>query len=245
MAPGHNDNHDEHRVAAAQRPYAPPPDATEIIFVRHGASADAVPGARFPLIDGRGDPPLSAAGELQARAVGERLSDEPVAAIYVTPLRRTQKTAAPLAATLGMEPVIVEELAEVRLGDWEGGEYRVRAAAGDPVVRRAFEAERWDLIPNAESFDSLSPRVRAGVRRIARETGPDRVAVVVAHGGVIGEACRQATGSRPFAFVHSDNGSITRIVVGADGRWLLRAFNDVCHLTVSEATNTEFPRRRR
>jgi probable phosphoglycerate mutase len=86
------------------------------------------------------------------------------------------------------------------------------------------------------------------VQRIAEETGPDRVAVVVAHGGVIGEACRQATGSRPFAFVHSDNGSITRIVVGADGRWLLRAFNDVCHLsdpTRPNAINTEFPRRRR
>jgi 2,3-bisphosphoglycerate-dependent phosphoglycerate mutase len=158
------------------------------------------------------------------------LSGEPVAGIFVTPLRRTQNTAAPLAAALGIEPVIVDELAEVRLGDWEGGEYRLRAAAGDPVIRRAFEEERWDVIPNAESHDSLSARVRAGVRRIAEMTGPDRVAVAVAHGGVIGEACRQATSSRPFAFVHSDNGSITRIVVGAEGRWLLRAFNDVCHL---------------
>jgi 2,3-bisphosphoglycerate-dependent phosphoglycerate mutase len=230
MALGHRDNHDEHRVAAAQLPYAPPPGATELIFVRHGASADAVPGVQFPLIDGRGDPPLSPAGEVQARALCERLSKEPVAAIFVTPLRRTQTTAAPLAEALGIEPVVVEELAEVRLGDWEGGEYRIRAAAGDPVVRRVFEEERWDLIPNAESFDSLSARVRAGVERIAALPGPDRVAVVVAHGGVIGEVCRQATGSRPFAFVHSDNCSITRIVVGDDGRWLLRAFNDVCHV---------------
>ena len=224
------DSHNEHRVAAAQRPYAPPSGATEIIFVRHGASADAVYGAPFPLVDGRGDPPLSATGEEQAQAIRDRLGDEPVAAIYVTPLRRTQRTAAPLAQSIGIEPVIVEELAEVRLGDWEGGEYRLRAAAGDPVIRRVFDEERWDLIPRAESFDSLSPRVRAGIQRIAELTGPDRVAVAVAHGGVIGEACRQATGSRPFAFVHSDNGSITRIVVGADGRWVLRAFNDVCHL---------------
>jgi probable phosphoglycerate mutase len=218
-------------VAAAQRPYALPQGATEIIFVRHGASADAVQGARFPLIDGRGDPPLSAAGELQARAVCERLGGEAVASLFVTPLRRTQNTAAPLAAALGVEPVIIEELAEVRLGDWEGGEYRLRAAAGDPVIRRVFEEERWDLIPNAEPHDSLSARVRSGVERIAALTGPDRVAVAVAHGGVIGEACRQATLSRPFAFVHSDNGSITRIVIDADGRWLLRAFNDVCHLS--------------
>jgi 2,3-bisphosphoglycerate-dependent phosphoglycerate mutase len=231
MASRRSDSHSEHRVAAVQRPYAPPTGATEIIFVRHGASADAVPGAPFPLIDGRGDPPLSPAGELQALAVCDRLGSEQVSGLFVTPLRRTRSTAAPLSAALGLEPVVVEELAEVRLGDWEGGEYRLRAAAGDRVIARVFDEERWDVIPNGESFDSLSARVRAGVQRIAELTGPDRIAVAIAHGGVIGEACRQATDSRPFAFVHSDNGSITRIVVGADGRWLLRVFNDVCHLS--------------
>jgi probable phosphoglycerate mutase len=231
MALEHSDSHNQHRVAAVQRPYAPPQGATEIIFVRHGASADARQGVRFPLVDGRGDPPLSEVGELQAKAVCERLGGEAVSNIFVTPLRRTRNTAAPLVAALGIEPMIIEELAEVRLGDWEGGEYRLRAAAGDPVVNRVFEEERWDLIPNAEPADSLSARVRAGVERIAELTGPDRVAVAVAHGGVIGEACRQATLSRPFAFVHSDNGSITRIVIGSDGRWLLRGFNDVCHLS--------------
>jgi probable phosphoglycerate mutase len=47
---------------------------------------------------------------------------------------------------------------------------------------------------------------------------------------VIGELCRQATGSRPFAFVHSDNCSVSRLVVLPDGRWLLRSFNDTAHL---------------
>ena len=39
-----------------------------------------------------------------------------------------------------------------------------------------------------------------------------------------------ATDSRPFAFIHSDNCSITRLVVLGDGRWLLRSFNDTAHL---------------
>ena len=56
-----------------------------------------------------------------------------------------------------------------------------------------------------------------------------RVAAIV-HGGVIGEICRQATGSRPFAFVHSDNGSFTRLIVSPDGGWLLRSFNETAHL---------------
>ncbi|HWE09114.1 MAG TPA: histidine phosphatase family protein [Solirubrobacteraceae bacterium] len=221
---------EEHRAAASQRPYTPPPGATEVIVVRHGASADAVPGKRFPLIEGRGDPPLSVAGEAQAAAVAARLGGEPIDAIYVTPLQRTQRTAAPLAAALRLEPVVIDELIEVSLGDWEGGEYRLRAAAGDPLVRKVFEEDRWDALPNGETADSLARRVRAGIVRIIELTGPDRVAVAVLHGGVIGEVCRQATQSRALAFVHSDNGSISRLVIGADGSWLLRGFNDTSHL---------------
>jgi 2,3-bisphosphoglycerate-dependent phosphoglycerate mutase len=216
---------------AVQRPFRLPPGATEVVLVRHGASAVALPGAKFPLVDGRGDPPLSRAGEQQAAAVAERLARESIARIFVTTLRRTARTADPLAAATGLGYTVIEDLAEVRLGDWEGGEYRVRAANGDPIVRRAFEEERWDVIPNAESAESLERRVREGIESVVEATGPDAVAVAVAHGAVIGEACRQATGSRPFAFVHADNGSLTRIVVGPDGRWLLLSFNDVSHLS--------------
>lgn len=222
---------DEHRAAASQRPYALPLGATEIIAVRHGASADAVPGRPFPLVNGRGDPPLSPVGEAQADLIARRLRHEPVAGLYVTPLRRTHRTAAPLAEALGLTPVVIEELIEVGLGDWEGGEFRLRAAAGDPLVRRVFAEQRWDALPNGEAADSIAQRVRAGVARIAADTGPQRVAVAILHGGVIGELCRQATGSRPLAFAHSDNGSITRIVVGGDGTLTLRAFNDISHLS--------------
>jgi probable phosphoglycerate mutase len=230
MAAMATDSPEQHRAAARQLPYALPQGATEIILVRHGASAVAAPGRRFPLLMGRGDPPLSAAGERQADAVMSRLRNEPVAAIYVTPLQRTHRTAAPLAGALGIGPLVIDELIEVSLGDWEGGEYRLRAAAGDPIVRQVFAEERWDAIPGGESLDSLAERVRAGILRIAELTGPDRTAVAVLHGGVIGEVCRQATRSRPLAFAHSENGSISRVVLSADGAWLLRAFNETSHL---------------
>jgi 2,3-bisphosphoglycerate-dependent phosphoglycerate mutase len=214
-----------------QRPFRLPPGATEIVLVRHGASAAAVPGTPFPMIDGRGDPPLADAGHAQAQAVGRRLAGEGLAGLFVTTLRRTVQTAAPLAAATGLEPRVVPELAEVNLGEWEGGEYRIRAANGDPVVRRIFEEERWDLIPGAESPADLEARVRAGITRVAAQVGPDAVAAAVVHGGVIGEICRQATRSRPFAFIHADNGSLTRLVVLPGERWLLRSFNDISHLT--------------
>jgi hypothetical protein len=39
------------------------------------------------------------------------------------------------------------------------------------------------------------------------------------------------TGSRPFAFLLSANGSITRLVRMPDRRWALMSFNETEHLT--------------
>jgi probable phosphoglycerate mutase len=218
-----------------QRSFAAPPDATEVVLVRHGASAAAVPGEPFEELEGQSDPPLAPEGELQAEAVAERLggTGERFHGLFVSTLQRTVQTAAPLAARTGLEPVVVPELREVGLGEWEGGELRIRAAKRDPLFFEVIEAERWDAIPGAEPADEFAERVRTGLGKVIESVGPGAVAVAVVHGGVIGELARQATSSRPFAFVHADNCSITRLVVFADGRQLLRSFNDVSHLASS------------
>jgi probable phosphoglycerate mutase len=200
------------------------------VLVRHGASEPAVAGRRFPLRDGHGDPALAPEGELQAALVADRLAAEPLAGLFITTLRRTAQTAAPLAARLGLEPVVVPELREVSLGEWEGGEFRVRLAEGDPVAVQAVAEERWEVIPGAEAMEPFAVRVRAGIEAVVAAAGVGVTVAAIAHGGVIGEVCRQATGSRPFAFVHSDNGSLTRLVVLDGGGWLLRSFNDTSHL---------------
>jgi probable phosphoglycerate mutase len=164
--------------------------------------------------------------------VAERLAGEEIGGLFVSTLRRTEETAAPLAEAIDLEPQVLRELREVYLGDFEGGEYRVRSGRGDPVIKQVFEEERWDAIPNGESWEDFGARVTAGVEQIVDRVGPNTTAVAVVHGAVIGQLCRQATASRPFAFVHSDNGSISRLVVFDDGRWLLRSFNDISHLYV-------------
>jgi probable phosphoglycerate mutase len=220
------------RDSFEQSPYELPPGSTEVVLVRHGASEAAVVGAKFPLVDGHSDPALSEAGQGQAESVAEYLAGEEIAGLFVTSLRRTQETAAPLVEAIGIEPVVVRELREVFLGDFEGGEYRIRQGRGDPVIKQVFEEERWDAIPNGESWEEFGARLTEGIIKIVAAVGPETSAVAVVHGAVIGQLCRQATDSRPFAFVHADNGSITRLVVLADGRWLLRSFNDIAHLKV-------------
>ena len=192
-----------------------------------------MPGEPFPLLDGHGNPALAPEGEEQAIYVAERLAIEPLSGLFVTPLRRTAQTAAPLAAVLSVEPAVVPELREVFLGEWDGGEFRVRMAEGDPIAVQAVLEERWEVIPGAETMESFATRVRAGIEAVATAAGPDVTVAAFVHGGVIGEACRQATDSRPFAFVHADNGSLTRLVILPGGRWLLRSFNDTAHLAAA------------
>ena len=213
-----------------QRRFSLPADATEVVLVRHGASQDAVPGTSFALLGDHADPPLSAVGEQQARLVAEHLRREPAARMFVTPLQRTMQTAAPLAALLGLEPEVVEDLREVHLGEWEGGEFRIRMTDGDPLALRVLTEERWDVIPGAEDAGAFSERVRRGFEHVLATTGPGKVAIAVLHGGVIGELCRQATASRPSAFVHAENASITRLVAFRGGHLLLRSFNATGHL---------------
>jgi 2,3-bisphosphoglycerate-dependent phosphoglycerate mutase len=200
------------------------------VLVRHGASQPAVPGEPFPLLEGHGNPALAPEGEEQAIYVAERLATEPLSGLFITPLQRTAQTAAPLAAVLELEPVVVPELREVFLGEWDGGEFRIRTAEGDPIAMQAVLEERWEVIPGAETSDAFAARVRAGVNAVAAAAGPDATVAAIVHGGVIGEVCRQATESRPFAFIHADNGSLSRLVILPGGRWLLRSFNDTAHL---------------
>ena len=93
-----------------QHRYAPPPGATEILLVRHGESQPVDPERPFALVDGHGDPPLDPVGVDQAERLAERLAGENIAAVYVTTLRRTVETAAPLAKRLGIVPSVEPEL---------------------------------------------------------------------------------------------------------------------------------------
>jgi len=213
-----------------QEDYSRPAGSIEVVLVRHGASEAARDDQPFELLEGQADPSLSEAGERQAQLVAAALAREPIEALFVTPLRRTAQTAAPFAALAGLEPIVVPELREVHLGELDGGAFRIAVARRDPLVAEVFAQQRWDVIPGAEPAEDFTRRTRAGMDRILEGAAPGAVVAAVVHGGVIGELCRQASDSRPFAFVHADNGSLTRIVVLPDGTWWVRTFNEGAHL---------------
>ncbi len=196
-------------------------------------------GEVFPLKDGHGDPALSEAGQEQATLVATRLAKEEISALYITPLVRTAQTAAPMEALLGLSARVEPDLREVFLGEWEGGEFRRRAAAQDPRFVKMMQEDEWGFIPGAETTQQLTDRCMAAMQRICNEHQGQRVIAVV-HGGVIAAIIGCATNTRHL-FHGPDNCSISHLVFDGSGgtdltksahasKWILRCFNDTSHL---------------
>src|SRR3546814_6877824 len=89
---------------------------TTIFLIRHAAHdlvGRAIVG-RMPGVH------LSRAGRQQAEKLAERLAQEPLAALYSSPLARARETAEPLARRLRLELQIAEDLDEIDYGEWTG-----------------------------------------------------------------------------------------------------------------------------
>lgn len=88
-------------VAALLSLTLPVPAAAQqlVYLVRHAERADGGAGS----MTSETDPPLSKAGEARAARLAAMLADARVTAIYATEYRRTQDTAKPLAARLGLK----------------------------------------------------------------------------------------------------------------------------------------------
>ncbi len=103
------------------------PDTCELLLIRHGRSADVVPGSPESA-----DPPLHEVGHRQAALLATRLDGKAIHVVVSSHLARARQTAEALAAPRGLDVEQIVDLEEVRLGAWSDGEFRRRAAAEDP-----------------------------------------------------------------------------------------------------------------
>lgn len=81
-----------------------PVAAQSVILVRHAERADTAAGKAPNMA---ADPELSAEGRARAERLASMLKGADIRAIFVTQFRRTQQTAAPLAAALGLTPTVI------------------------------------------------------------------------------------------------------------------------------------------
>ncbi|HEY7511574.1 MAG TPA: histidine phosphatase family protein [Vicinamibacteria bacterium] len=160
---------------------------------------------------------LSAKGRAQAEAVARVLAGRPVAALYSSPLERARETAHILAAALGLEVRVRDDLTESALAaQWEGLSW--------PHVwmrrRREWKTYRERPLELAapEPLDRLARRIADAVREIAAAHRGEEV-VAVSHGDPIKAAVLALTGA-DLARLHDERlptGGRVTLEVAADG----------------------------
>lgn len=171
-------------------PAAPP--VTRLALVRHGQSTWNAHG-RW---QGQADPPLSPLGEEQAAEAGERLRDTGITGVVTSDLVRARRTGEIVASALGVEPVLVcPDLREYDVGEWSGLT-KPEIEARWPGQQQEWFRGRLPTTPGGEGRAHFDRRVMDAVLRVAADSEPGAVLVVITHGGVI-RALERAAGAAP------------------------------------------------
>ena len=153
-----------------------------LYLIRHGQTPANVAGELDTAPPGAA---LTDLGRAQAAALVGVLAEEPVAGVYASPLRRTQLTAAPLAASLGVQVRVQAGLEEVRAADFEmrTDEEAVSAYLGCLAGWILGDLDRE--MPGGHDGHAFLERYDAAVRAIARRHRDGETAVAFSHGAAI------------------------------------------------------------
>lgn len=200
-----------------------------LLFVRHGQSE----GNASRIMQGWLDTPLSEVGRRQAEAVAQRLVTAGASRVYASPLRRAWDTGVAIASAAGLP---LEAAPGVR-------EYGYGAAQGlrweEVEARFAVSAGQWGSgrIPGEEGAAAFHARVTAAFEELSERHRAD-VAIVVSHGGTIGQLVAHVLGAPQgahLAFATPANTSITAFTWDRE-RVVLAGLNDACHLEETRAS---------
>ncbi len=209
--------------------------ATEVYLIRH---ANALPGVETVIPGGGYDvQPLSLLGQQQAQALGNWLASVHFDAIYSSPLRRTQETAAPLAQAQNLIVQLEPDLREVRLNidldsflesDDPASTAKALRERLNEILMRVGKSGKWSSIEGSESGESLRARTVALITQLAARHPGQRIAAF-SHGGSINAYLAELLGMEQDLFFPIHNTSVSIVRCQGDQASLI-TLNELSHL---------------
>ncbi|HEX4189549.1 MAG TPA: histidine phosphatase family protein [Marmoricola sp.] len=151
-----------------------------LLLLRHGQTHGNTSGALDTALPGL---ELTDLGQRQAEAAARALADQAIERIFISPTLRTQQTAAPLAAALGIEPEVRDGLREIKAGDYEMATDHDSVLGYIGVVADWLGGQLETRMPGAETGAEYLARYDAAIAEVAA-TGVS-CALVVSHGAAI------------------------------------------------------------
>jgi probable phosphoglycerate mutase len=193
----------------------------ELLLIRH-----ALP-VRRELETGAADPELSDDGHAQAQHLAQYLSSETLDALYASPMRRAQQTAAPLARSQGKPVVLVDDVAEWDRNSNEYVPVEELKAANDPRWQAMLRGE-WNT--HEETTEQFHARVVGAIETLIDAHAGDRIAIVC-HGGVINAYLAHILGLPAVqGFFYPNYTSIHRVAAARGGERTVVTVNETAHL---------------
>jgi probable phosphoglycerate mutase len=198
-------------------------EATRLYLIRH-AQSQGNTGEDLTT----GDPDLTDVGRMQAQRLARRLAGQRLDAVYASPLRRTQETAAFIADACGLDVIPKADLREIELGQADTDIRLLPPETQAEVAEKINRLGTWDAFPGSEGSAAARKRVRRVIDEICLER-PGRRIAIVSHAGFIQTFVSVVLDiPRDFVF-YPFNASIASIRA-KDGRFVIWRLNDVAHL---------------
>ena len=156
---------------------------TQVTLLRHGESEK---NTLKMYDDSPTTYPLTRLGKKQANDAAQNIQKAGgVDFIYASPVRRARETAEIVAAVLGKEVVIDEDLREVNSGEWDGKHEDDAVVLAERAGRNALSSEEYyrdKRGKTGESWEDVEKRMKGALARILARHKGERV-LVVSHEG--------------------------------------------------------------
>ena len=170
-----------------------------VILLRHGRSTSNTAHTLAGRSEGVD---LDDKGREQAESVIARIGELSVKAIVRSPLLRCERTVAPLAAALGLDPVVDERLSEVDYGAWTGR--KIGDLVKEPLWAVVQQQPSAAVFPDGEGLAHVQARaveaVREHDRTLAEQHEGDVLWIACTHGDVIKSVVADALGTHLDSF---------------------------------------------
>ncbi len=170
-----------------------------VILLRHGRSTSNTAHTLAGRTDGVD---LDDKGLEQALDLVDRLGSLPIRAIVRSPLLRCRRTVEPLAAALGIAPIVDERISEVDYGQWTGR--KIGDLVKEPLWAVVQQQPSAAVFPDGEGLAHVQARAVAAVRehdrRLTEKHDGDALWVACTHGDVIKAVVADALGTHLDSF---------------------------------------------
>jgi broad specificity phosphatase PhoE len=131
-------------------------------------------------VQGTLDIPLCEDGRQEVEALVSELKDQPIAAVYTSPVQSARQTAEAVAAPLELKVKTLDNLQNVNHGLWQGMLVSEVKTKQPKVYRQWQEQPEMVCPPQGETLSSARQRVQAVLAKLLKKHKPDGLFVLVA-----------------------------------------------------------------